>query len=61
MDGSRIAVGPGEMVVGEDQGARTDAQGHRGHLSRNAGTVPVSLMIVRLADLPPTSAPCRFA
>ena len=60
MDGSRIAVGPGDMVVGEDGGARTDAQGHRGHLSRNPGTVPVSLMIVQLADVPQTSRPCRF-
>ncbi len=60
MDGSRIAVGPGDLVVGEDQGARTDAAGHRGHLSRNPGTVPVSLMITQLAGLPQTSGPCRF-
>ncbi len=60
MDGSRIAVGPGDVVVGEDQGARTDAQGHRGHLSRNPGTGPVSLMIVQLAGLPQSGRPCRF-
>ncbi len=60
MDGSRITVGPGEAVVGEDGGARTDAEGHRGHLSRNPGAVPVSLMITQLAGLPQTSGPCRF-
>ncbi len=60
MDGSRIAVGPGDVVVGEDGGARPDAAGHRGHLSRNPGTVPVSLMIVQMGGLPPTSRPCRF-
>lgn len=60
MDGSRIAVGPGDVVAGEDQGARTDAEGHRGHLSRNPGTVPVSLLVVQLVGLPRTSGPCRF-
>ena len=60
MDGSRITVGPGGLVVGEDQGARTDAQGHRGHLSRNPGKGPVSLMITQLSGLPRTSGPCRF-
>ena len=60
MDGSRITVEPGDLVVGEDGGARPDAAGHRGHLSRNPGTVPVSLMITQLAGLPQTSGPCRF-
>ena len=59
-DGSSTTVRPGELVIGEDQGTRPTADGQTGHLSRNDGLVPVSLLIVQLASMPPTGAPCRF-
>ncbi|MGI4746633.1 MAG: cupin domain-containing protein [Janthinobacterium lividum] len=60
MDGSQATVGPGEIVVGEDQHTKADTAGHKGHLARNPGAVPVSLMIVQMMDLPQTGKPCRF-
>ncbi|WP_419730824.1 cupin domain-containing protein [Lichenicola sp.] len=60
MDGSDVTVGPGDVIVGEDQGTKPDAAGHKGHLARNPGPGPVSLMIVQMAGMPPTAGPCRF-
>lgn len=60
LDGSQATVGPGDLMIGEDQGSRPDAAGHAGHLSRNAGKVPVSLMIVQLGEMKRNGRPCRF-
>lgn len=60
MDGSEATLTPGDLMIGEDQGSRPDAAGHSGHLSRNAGPSPVSLMIVQLEASPRTDRPCRF-
>lgn len=60
MDGSHITVGPGDVIVGEDQETRPDAAGHQGHLARNPGPGPVTLMIVQMAAMPPAGGPCRF-
>ncbi len=58
MDGTRIEQGPGELSLGEDQGARP-ADGRRGHRSGTIGAQPAVLMTVRLAT-PPSAAPCHF-
>lgn len=60
MDGTRIVVGPGEVIVGEDQGSHRDAAGHLGHLSWNAGSGPVSLLVVQMPGVDRFPAPCRF-
>ncbi len=59
-DGSSITAKPGDIVIGEDQGAKPDGAGHAGHLSRNDGPVAVSLLIVQMAGLPSAKRPCRF-
>ena len=60
MDGTHITVGPGDVLVGEDQNTKPDAAGHKGHLVRNAGPGPVSLMIVQMAEMKRAAGPCHF-
>ena len=60
MDGTSVTVGPGDVIVGEDQGTKPDAAGHKGHLARNPGPGPVSRMIVQMAEMPRVAGPCRF-
>ena len=59
MDGTRVEMGPGEVSLGNDQHSRADAQGRRGHRSGTVGGEPAKLMIVQLAEPPPTG-PCPF-
>ena len=56
MDGTRVEMGPGELMMGEDQNTR-DRKGHR---SGTVGDVPCA-MIVTALDIPPTvNQPGRF-
>ncbi|ARV58381.1 cupin [Nostocales cyanobacterium HT-58-2] len=52
MDGQRVEMGSGEISFGGDQGTKTDAQGHKGHLSGTVGDTPVLLMIVQFEQTP---------
>ena len=60
MDGQRVEMGPGEISFGEDQGTRTDAKGHKGHLSGTVGDVPFVAMLVQLPDVPTSEQPTHF-
>jgi hypothetical protein len=60
MDGTRVTLGPGDVSLGEDQNTRPDAQGHKGHLARNVGSGPVTLMVIQLDEPPTINQPCRF-
>ena len=59
-DGKRVEMGPGELSFGEDQNAKPDAKGHKGHLSGTVGGDPTALMIVQLKDPPTSNHPCHF-
>lgn len=48
-DGVRRKYGPGELMLGNDQAARS-INGHDGHLSGTAGKTPVRLMIMQLDE-----------
>ncbi|MBA3920518.1 MAG: cupin domain-containing protein [Nostocaceae cyanobacterium] len=60
MDGQRVEMGPGEISFGEDQGTKANAQGHKGHLSGTAGSVPCVQIIVQFQETPTMEQPCRF-
>lgn len=59
MDGTRVEMGPGDLELGEDQNCRTDARGHKGHLSGTVGDEPCVLMVVGLDVAPTVARPCR--
>lgn len=60
MDGKRVNLGPGDVLLGEDQNTKTDAKGHKGHLSGNVGSGPVNLMVVQLAVKPTIDEACHI-
>ena len=60
MDGQRVEMGPGDVSFGEDQNTKSDANGHKGHLSATVGNEPCVLMMIQLKDSPTVSQPCRF-
>ena len=56
MDGTRVEMGPGETMMGEDQGTR----GGKGHRSGTVGPEPCTMIVTGL-DIPPTvNRPGRF-
>ena len=59
-DGTRAVMGPGELLLGEDQQTKPDRSGHLGHLSGNVGHGAVQLMVVQLDSAPVPNQPCRF-
>ena len=50
MDGTRVEMGPGEISFGNDQNAKPDAEGRKGHRSGTVGDQPAIMMIVQLED-----------
>ena len=54
MDGTRVEMGPGELMMGEDQ----NTKGGKGHRSGTVGDVPCALMTVQL-HVPPSREPCH--
>jgi len=58
MDGTRVELNPGDALLSEDVGAKSDAQGHTGHLSGNVGDAPVALMITQFASAHASHRPC---
>ena len=58
-DGRRRTFGPGEMMLGGDQGAH-EINGHEGHLSGIVGNTPVRIMVIQLdhTTFTPSKGPC---
>ncbi len=52
MDGTRVEMGPGELMMGEDQGTR-ERDGKKGHLSGTVGDEPCAMIVTGL-DVTPT-------
>lgn len=60
MDGKRVELGPGEVLLAEDQNTKSDAQGHKGHLDGNVGSGAVRLLLIQSSEQPTINQPCRF-
>lgn len=64
MDGTRFEMGPGDIALGEDQqtvpATSGPMAGKKGHLAGNVSSGEVKLLVIQLADLPPSHNPCRF-
>ncbi|MEG3350149.1 cupin domain-containing protein [Novacetimonas sp. GS1] len=64
MDGARVEMGPGDVLLGEDQNTRPfrtgPMQGRRGHLGGNVGDGAVDLMVVQMDISPTIGQPCHF-
>ncbi len=59
MDGHRVEMGPGELMMGEDQNTK-EHDGRKGHLSGTVGNEPCTMIVTGL-DVPPTvNQPGRF-
>lgn len=56
MDGTRVEMGPGELMMGEDQGT----QGRRGHRSGTVGDEPCTMIVTGLDVAPTVGRPGRF-
>ena len=56
MDGTRVEMGPGEVMMGEDQGTK-DKKGHR---SGTVGDVPCTMIVTGLDVTPTVNQPGRF-
>ena len=59
MDGTRVEMGPGELMMGEDQGTR-ERDGRRGHLSGTVGDEPCTMIVTGLHVEPTVGRPGRF-
>ena len=59
MDGMRVEMGPGELMMGEDQGTR-ERDGRRGHLSGTVGDEPCTMIVTGLDVTPTVGRPGRF-
>lgn len=63
MDGTRVEMGPGDILFGEDQAVRPMANGPfaaKGHDAGNIGDGPVTLMVIQSDAAPVTNRPCRY-
>ncbi|GAN94921.1 hypothetical protein Geu3261_0001_016 [Komagataeibacter europaeus NBRC 3261] len=64
MDGTRVEMGPGDILFGEDQGVRPmengPYRGKKGHDAGNVGNGPVTLMVIQSANEPVINQPCRY-
>ena len=56
MDGTRVEMGPGELMFGEDQGTK-DRKGHR---SGTVGNEPCTMIVTGLDIAPTVNKPGRF-
>ena len=59
MDGHRVEMGPGELMMGEDQNTKT-RDGHKGHLSGTVGDEPCTMIVSGLDVTPTINQPGRF-
>jgi hypothetical protein len=60
MDGHRVEMGPGELMMGEDQNTRP-LDGRKGHRSGTVGDVPCTMIVTGLDVVPTIDRPGRFA
>ncbi len=56
MDGTRVEMGPGELMMGEDQ----NSKGKKGHRSGTVGDQPCSMIVTGLEVTPTIDRPGRF-
>ena len=56
MDGVRVEMGPGELMMGEDQGTN----GSKGHRSGTVGDEPCTMIVTALHVAPTVGQPGRF-
>ena len=56
MDGTRVEMGPGEIMMGEDQGTT----GRKGHRSGTVGDEPCTMIVTGLDIAPTVAQPGRF-
>ncbi len=56
MDGTRVEMGPGELMMGEDQGT----SGRKGHRSGTVGDTPCTMIVTGLDVAPTVNQPGRF-
>ncbi len=56
MDGTRVEMGPGELMMGEDQ----NTAGGRGHRSGTVGHEPCTMIVTGLDVAPTVGQPGRF-
>ncbi len=59
MDGVRVEMGPGELMMGEDQGTK-ERDGKKGHLSGTVGDEPCTMIVTGLEVTPTVNQPGRF-
>ena len=59
MDGTRVEMGPGEIMMGEDQHT-TERDGRKGHLSGTVGSEPCTMIVTGLEVTPTANQPGRF-
>jgi len=59
MDGTRVEMGPGELMMGEDQNTK-ERDGKKGHLSGTVGDEPCAMIVTGLEVTPTVNQPGRF-
>jgi hypothetical protein len=59
MDGHRVEMGPGELMMGEDQNTKP-RDGRKGHLSGTVGNEPCTMIVTGLEVTPTVNQPGRF-
>ena len=59
MDGHRVEMGPGELMMGEDQNTK-DRDGRKGHKSGTVGSEPCTMIVTGLDVTPTVNKPGRF-
>ena len=59
MDGHRVEMGPGELMMGEDQNTR-ERDGKKGHRSGTVGGEPCTMIVTGLDIEPVANKPGRF-
>ncbi|MGI3902191.1 MAG: cupin domain-containing protein [Janthinobacterium lividum] len=59
MDGHRVEMGPGELMMGEDQNTK-ERDGRKGHRSGTVGDEPCTMIVTGLHIQPTVNQPGRF-
>ena len=59
MDGTRVEMGTGELMMGEDQNTK-ERDGRKGHLSGTVGDEPCAMIVTSLDVEPTVNRPGRF-
>ena len=59
MDGHRVEMGPGELMMGEDQHTK-ERDGRKGHKSGTVGSEPCTMIVTGLDVTPTINKPGRF-